>query len=266
MKFTSLLLSAFVIASPGSIALKRQCGTADVSKSTMSKIDSELANVSDAPNFAAITIPTVFHIITDGVSGAISDSTVTRTQQILNAAYARAGFQFQFTVNRVRNPTWFNNLDGSVWNQAAAALRQGGAGTLNIYSARLPNGILGVAQFPFDYRRSPTTDGVRCLFSTFPGGSSAPYNLGDTLVHEVGHWMGLYHTFQGGCSGSGDGVSDTPAISQPNYGCPVGRDSCRGGGADLVRNFMDYTDDACMDSFTLGQEARMRQAWTTYRA
>ena len=93
------------------------------------------------------------------------------------------------------------------------------------------------------------------------------YNEGDTLTHEVGHWLGLYHTFQGGYSGSGDSVSGIPAVAQPNYNY-VTNDSCPndGQGTDLINNFMDYTPDSCMDSFTPDQFTRMVGMWNSNRS
>ncbi len=97
------------------------------------------------------------------------------------------------------------------------------------------------------------------------GGSATPFDRGDTLVHEVGHYLGLLHTFEGRCSEQGDLISDTPAERRAASGCPLSRDTCPSPGTDPVRNFMDYSDDDCVEEFTPEQELWMKDQVETFR-
>lgn len=224
---------------------------------------------------APVVIPVNFHVINKGQglsNGDVPDSQITAQIDVLNAAYAPTGFSFVLeTVDRTTNADWFSMDSGSSAElEAKSTLRTrgatGGPDHLNIYTARLGGGLLGWATFPSDYADNPLDDGVVILFSSLPGGTAAPYDEGDTATHEVGHWLGLYHTFQGGCAKNGDFVSDTPPERSAAYGCPVGRDSCASKpGLDPISNFMDYTDDACLDRFSVGQITRMSNSWITYR-
>jgi hypothetical protein len=222
------------------------------------------------------TVSVYFHVINKGSgisNGDVSQQMINDQIDILNTAFAGTGWSFVLVnTDRTTNAAWYDGCYSSTTEmQIKNALRQGSADDLNIYSCNPSGGILGYATFPSGYAGNPARDGVVLLHSSLPGGSAAPYNQGDTATHEVGHWMGLYHTFQGGCAKKttgGDAVADTPAERSPAYGCPVNRDSCAGrnfAGLDPIRNFMDYTDDACMWEFTSGQDARMDSQFTSYR-
>lgn len=234
------------------------------------------------PN-GSITIPVYFHVVyrSDG-TGNIPDSRLDAQIAAMNEHYsgldtpvyrtAASNMSFRFVragVDRTQNDTWYAAGPGSAaQTQMKNALHTGTADDLNFYT-NSGGGYLGWATFPNEYAGAPAQDGVVCYWASLPGSNYVPYNEGDTGTHEVGHWLGLYHTFQGGCLGSGDGVADTPAERSSFFGCPGSKapDTCKqNAGQDPVENFMDYTDDPCMYKFSAGQSDRADTMWSTYRA
>ncbi|MCY0999033.1 zinc metalloprotease [Myxococcus sp. MISCRS1] len=253
------------------VAAHRGCAAEEPSTEERQAIDAFLASrKSQLRAVGSVTVPTYFHVVNKGTgiaNGDIPESQINAQMAVLNAAYQNTPFRFVLQgITRTTNSKWYALKSGSANERAMKkALRQGGKESLNIYSANLSGGLLGWATFPSSYASNPQQDGVVILYSSVPGGTAAPYNEGDTGTHEVGHWLGLYHTFQGGCTATGDSVSDTPAEASPAYGCPTGRDTCSGGGLDPITNFMDYTDDSCMNTFSAGQVTRADDLAAAYR-
>ncbi|KAH9179995.1 metalloprotease [Lactarius sanguifluus] len=280
MLFSALLAfigASVAIASPvavNSTVTPRRCGTT-ISPEKLIAAEKHFQANKPAPGLVAsaalATIPVYMHVIsqdTTAAGGNLADSAIAAQISALNTGYSGSGLSFSLAgTTRTVNADWFNNVDdtSTQQDQMKSALRVGGASTLNLYSVGFTNsGLLGYATFPSSYSFDPVDDGVVFLFSSVPGGSTADYNQGKTVTHEVGHWVGLYHTFEGGCTG-GDFVSDTPAEASPAFGCPTGRDTCSTTGLDPIHNFMDYSIDSCMTQFTAGQITRFKSQLATYR-
>ncbi len=239
---------------------------------------------------AVVTIPVVFHVVYYNATQNVSDAQIAAQLKVLNddfrnatAVGGGANVEVQFVMARrtpsgaattgiERKQTTRSSFSYTGGTEYVKLSGYGLAGWnsqkyLNIWLCNLDGGLLGYATFPSSMASSPSMDGVVCLYSTVPGGSAAPYNLGRTMTHEVGHWLNLYHTFQGGCATNlttgGDAVSDTPAEKSSAFGCPVGRNTCTSEGDDPIKNFMDYTDDSCMNMYTSGQKARVQSIFST---
>ncbi|MFL5359151.1 zinc metalloprotease [Archangium sp.] len=257
---------------PTQQAVQGGCATADLSATEQARVEQAIAGRVSAQTRAngSVNVNVYWHVINNGTgiaNGDIPQSQIDAQISVLNAAYANTPFRFTLAgVDRTTNSTWYTATDtGNAQTKMKATLRKGGAGDLNVYSNNMGRGLLGWATFPSSYASNPKDDGVVILYSSVPGGSAAPYNEGDTLTHEAGHWFGAYHTFQGGCTAPGDSVDDTPFEASSAFGCPTGRDTCSTAGLDPITNFMDYVDDSCMTTFSAGQAARMDALTAQYR-
>lgn len=242
-----------------------------------------------APSGGALyRIPVVVHIFThNNGNGAISDARVDSQIDILNEDFnalpgsngaagtdARIEFFLATTdpsgnptsgITRHKNNKWFNDQQ-AYYNAVGWDTTR----YLNIYT-NLASGNLGYAYVPSGGGVvGQAWDGVRILWTSFGANApiGPPYNLGRTTTHEVGHYLGLYHTFDGGCvsssgcNGNGDLICDTNPESSPNYS-PCTRSSC--GSVDPTHNYLDYSDDICMYEFTEEQSRRMRCTLDNFR-
>eukprot|EP00775_Hariotina_reticulata_P003611 gene3611-3875_t len=203
----------------------------------------------------ALSVNLYFHVI----SGSTPNTTVYAPPELLaqqvetmNAAYNPHSIRFVLRgVTRVQSEPWsLAEINGPSETSMKTKLRRPASGTL------------GWSTFPWETTKlGMEFDGVVVHIGTLPGGSMHPYNKGYTIVHEVGHWLGLLHVFENGCAAAGDSVDDTPAQASAAYGCPLERDTCSQTGRDPVQNYMGYTDDSCMTGFTTGQGQRILAMW-----
>ena len=238
-----------------------------------------IKDVPRLPN-ASVRIPTVFYMVSDEPFTAAEktrwNTLIAAQMKVLNDSYSgataadAANTPFRFDLTKTTwtvNSDWYTVVPGKNERDMKKALYTGDARTLNVYAANIGGGLLGWAYFPKGYNNGRDfIDGVVMLDESMPGGTAGKYAEGDTLTHEVGHWLMLEHTFAHGCSASGDFVADTPAEAMPQFDCPVGADTCAAPGLDPIHNFMDYTQDSCMNMFTAGQADRMSDAWVAFRS
>jgi hypothetical protein len=223
-------------------------------------------------------VDTYLHVVYDPAVPAsnVSDTAISQQMTVLNMGFAGmeggvdTGFRFSLVgVDRTANAAWYNAGPGSSDERAMKrALHRGDASDLNIYVTTAA-AYLGWAYFPSNYKTHPWRDGIVVDWESLPGTSTryaGAYDLGKTATHEAGHWVGLYHVFQGGCNNWGDYVDDTPPQLIATRGCPEGQDSCKEPGIDSIHNYMDYSYDSCYDQFTADQATRMQDQWLFFRA
>ena len=228
-----------------------------------------------------VTIPVVFHVVYANGTQNISDAQIMSQLQILNDDFRRlnsdadntwsqaADSEVEFclaTNDPQGNPTdgilrvstsvsSFGTSDNVKFSSSGGSDAWPAGSYLNFWVCNVGGGILGYAQFPGG---SAATDGVVCDYRYVGdmGTATAPFDLGRTATHEVGHWLNLYHIWGDGNCNQDDQVSDTPNSDAANFGCATGHQSCSS--TDMVQNYMDYSDDACMNLFTSGQKTRMQ--------
>jgi len=249
---------------------------------------------ADYDDNRVLVIQVVFHVIkqVDGV-GDIAPELIRSQIEILNEDFnaiantpgaAGANAKVKFVLARfdpqgqpttgievVTSDAYFADPGSGGSNPMKTALNWDPTRYLNIYTNDA-HGLLGYATFP-QQSAGTSRDGVVVLWNSVGRNApiGPPYNQGRTLTHEVGHYLGLLHTFQGGCGTttapytSGDLISDTVREQTASYGCTPEASACGGGQLNPIENYMDYSDDACMTRFTTEQSNRLRCAIVNYR-
>ncbi|USN98736.1 MAG: zinc metalloprotease [Phycisphaeraceae bacterium] len=240
------------------------------------------------PSNGLIRVQVVVHVIQNSSgTGYISPAMVQSQIDILNEDYQAipgtngapgSDGQIEFflaTEDPAGNPTsgitystnntWFND-GGGYYNTLAWDTNR----YLNIYTNSASGALGYVPDLPQGGIAGSTADRVVVLYSAFGRNSPLhPYHLGRSATHEIGHYFGLYHTFQNGCasasgcSSNGDRICDTNPEQSPTFGCPGSLNSC--GLPAPFHNYLDYSDDICMNNFTHDQINRMRCTIEHYR-
>ncbi|CAM1507763.1 Fc.00g046110.m01.CDS01 [Cosmosporella sp. VM-42] len=280
MHFSQILFRAALIVSS---ATANWCATEHPSEEVLSSMHAmRLAERSDSFGIARrgeqlINIPVYFHAVVNTTDSdeTLSDAVLQKQLEVLVHRFAPHNITFTLqATDRLVDDDLARGYTSPNWNGHLFSTRKGSYATLNMwYVTNMDPATGGACSLPSASHGPGTVTGMLdgCTMQSYsvPGGQ---YNgttyLGEISVHEVGHWLGLLHTFQGNnCTGEGDYVDDTPAEASYEFmACPIGKDTCPDQpGLDPIENFMDYSGDGCWKRFTPGQKARMRNSWYTMR-
>lgn len=254
---------------PSNPSTVTRCATPSPTREEALSVQQRILSLRGLPptqNFR-LTIPIAFHVITCNGAGNVPQSQIDAQVTELNRAFRGTGFSFVLSsVDRTEDCHWFKRaLSPGTEKDMKQVLAIDVTHTLNVYTVVPAKAVIGWSYLPQFLPEDSYLQGVVIHYATLPGGTLAPYNEGGTLDHEVGHYLGLLHTFQNGCVAPGDFVDDTPFEASPAFGCPIGRNTCPQPGDDPIHNYMDFSDDACYTEFTSGQAARMQAVVAAYR-
>jgi hypothetical protein len=274
MRTLLVLLGLFLMVVPGMAqAPAGFCGVEDLDPDMARWIEGMVKSLPrpEMRIAGSVQIPIAFHVVYAGTKGRVTDRQNATLMNNLNAAFSGSPFSFLLaSVDRTSNKRWYGDClkyEQTIKRRLAVDPRH----TLNIYTCKTSNfpqtgGILGFAYFPFMFPENSYMHGAVLHPALMPGGHPEVGVYGLIVAHEIGHYLGLYHTFQGGCGANGDFVADTPAEAKPTGTCAAGTDTCPAiAGLDDVSNFMNYGDDLCMNHFTPGQIQRMVEQTSAFR-
>lgn len=286
---------------PADMPSQRACATPEPSSAEVLRSTNESRSFGAQSAYFRVErvkflVPIAFHVIHAGGVGDVTDRQIDAQLEVLNTKLGPLGYRFiRHSISRTDDANWQRMIDGEQTEvDAKTKLGIDHRQALNFYIAipRYWNRertevliALGLASLPWwigDGVHNPQLDGVSVHYSTLPGAAASSFDRGYTATHEVGHWIGLLHTFHGGgalaqdsndgCLPPGDEVSDTPYERAPYFGPGVGIDclaattsQCPAGGFNPITNYMNYADDRCMSEWTTGQDLRARNLMQRFR-
>ncbi|RYP66617.1 hypothetical protein DL771_007686 [Monosporascus sp. 5C6A] len=277
----------FIAALAGSPVAASFCGTGEPPADFLSAVRSlKEAGPTDslAPSrihSSTISIPVYVHVAVNSTvpDDYLNEEVISAQVDVLNDRFSPHDITFTLEgTSRTVDDEMALGLDTYQFNGFKLSHRQGGPETLNLYYVtNMRPDLGGSCTYPsenMDPIMNPLARLDGCVMQAYsvPGGTGYLGRTfkGEITVHEVGHWLGLSHTFEGeSCGGPGDHIDDTPAQSGPTemYTCPVGKNSCPDHeGLDPIHNFMDYSGEDCWEEFTPGQKERMHEIFFSMRA